>query len=808
MTRHARVAVIGSGIAGASIAWHLTRMGWSDILVLDQGGRTSGTTSHAPGLVGQLRSSATLTRMLMYSVGLYRGLRLQDQPGFFEVGSIRLATTPDRLLELKRQEGLARAVGLDAGLIPLDEVRRRFPLVDLDGVLGALFLPGDGSARAPILAAALLAGAEARGARVAEHTRVTGLDVSRGRLEALETSEGPIRADVVVSASGIWSPRIGRMAGITIPLLPMQHQYAATGPIAGLDEARPMANLRDPDGLVYFRQDGTGIVLGGYERDPLPFDVDAIPVSDNPTVQPFDRPRFESLLAAARRRIPALVDAPLVRTVNGLESFTPDGEFILGEAPGVAGLWFACGFCAHGVSGAGGVGKIMADWIVEGDPGFDLWHMDIRRFGPATDAPGFVSSRVQEVYRTYYDVGIPGRERDSGRNVRLSPLYSRLQALGACFGEKAGWERANWFEPNASRVQAAEAPRPAGWAGRNWSPAIAAEHIATRERVALFDESSFSKIEVEGEGALAFLQRVAANDVGRPPGSVTYTQLLNDRGGIECDLTINRLEEDRFMVVTGTAFGQHDLDWLRRHLPGDGVRLTDVSERLCCIGVWGPQARRLLGQVTRDDLSNLAFPYLSSRRITIGDVEVVASRVTYVGELGWELYAPAGAGGALWDLLREAGQPLGVMAAGYRAIDSLRLEKGYRYWSADIGPEHDPFEAGLGFAVRMKKGEFIGREALRRRRASAGGQALRCLVIGDPAQVALGGEPVWRGRELLGRVTSAGYGYTVRKSIAYAWLPASLTPGDEVEVELFGVAHRAMVSPEPLYDPEGERVRA
>ena len=808
MTRHARAVVIGSGIAGASVAWHLTRLGWNDILILDQGGRTGGTTSHAPGLVGQLRSSPALTRMLMYSVGLYRGLRLHDQPGFFEVGSIRLATTPDRLLELRRQEGLARAVGLEAGLISLEEVRRRFPLANLDGVLGALFLPGDGSARAPILAAALLADAEAAGARVAVDTRVTGLKVARGRLEGVETSAGPIRADVVVAASGIWSPRIGQMAGIRIPLLPMQHQYAATGPITGLDQARPMANLRDPDGLVYFRQDGTAIVLGGYERDPLHYGVDAIPASDNPTVHPFDARRFESLLAASRRRIPALVDAALVRTVNGLESFTPDGEFILGEAPGVAGLWFACGFCAHGVSGAGGVGKVMADWIVEGDPGFDLWHMDIRRFGPATDAPGFVSSRVHEVYRTYYDVGIPGRERDSARNARLSPLFSRLQALGASFGEKAGWERANWFEPNAALVSPADAPRPVGWAGRNWSPAIAAEHIATRERVALFDESSFSKIEVAGEGALAFLQRVAANDIGRPPGSVTYTQLLNDRGGIECDLTINRLEAGRFLVVTGTAFGQHDLGWLRRHLPAEGVRLTDVSERLCCIGVWGPEARRLLGQVTSEDLSNAGFPYLASRRLTIGGLEVVAARVTYVGELGWELYAPVEAGGALWDALWRAGQPLGAVAAGYRAIDSLRLEKGYRYWSADIDPEHDPFEAGLGFAVRMSKAGFVGREGLERRRAAGTGRALRCLVLDDPSQVAIGGEPVWRERELLGRITSAGYGYTVRKSIAYAWLPAALVPGEGVEVEMFGALHRAMVAAEPLYDPRGERLRA
>jgi glycine cleavage system aminomethyltransferase T/glycine/D-amino acid oxidase-like deaminating enzyme len=808
MTHHARVVVIGSGIAGASIAWHLTRLGWRDVLILEQGGRTCGTTSHAPGLVGQLRSAAALTRMLRYSVDLYRELRLDDQPGFFEVGSLRLATTADRLLELKRQEGLARAVGLEAGLIGLDEAHRRFPLMEMAGVRGALFLPSDGSARATILAGALLAGAEAGGARLVTDTTVTGFRIDDGRLRAVETSDGPVATEVAVSAAGIWSPRIGRMAGLAIPLLPMQHQYAASGPVAGLDASAPVPNLRDPDGLVYFRQDGTGIVLGGYERDPAPFEVAAIPASDNPTVHPFDQHRFAPLLAAARRRVPALAGAPLVTTVNGLESFTPDGEFILGEAPGVAGLWFACGFCAHGVSGAGGVGKAIADWIVHGDPGFDLWHMDIRRFGAATGASGFVSSRVHEVYRTYYDVALPGRERTSARNQRLSPLYSRLQALGASFGEKAGWERANWCEPNAALVSPADAPRPAGWAGRHWSPAIAAEHLATRERVALFDETSFSKIEIEGPGALPFLQWLAANDLDRPPGTVTYTQLLNERGGIECDLTINRLEATRFLAVTGTAFGQHDLDWMRRHLPPDGVRLTDVSERLCCIGMWGPAARDLLSRVAEGDVSNAAFPYLASRRLVIAGAEVVASRVTYVGELGWELYAPVEHGPAVWDALWEAGRPLGALAAGYRAIDSLRLEKGYRYWSADIDPEHDPFEAGLGFAVRMKKGEFLGRVALERRRVEPRRQALRCLVVADPAQVALGGEPVWSGADLLGRVTSAGYGYTVRQSIAYAWLPGTMASGREVEVELFGVRQRAHVSSEPLYDPRGERVRA
>ena len=500
----------------------------------------------------------------------------------------------------------------------------------------------------------------------------------------------------------------------------------------------------------------------------------------------------------------------MAKRVNGLESFTPDGEFILGEAPGLRGFWVACGFCAHGVSGSGGVGKVIADWIVEGDPGLDMWHMDIRRFGSYATSRRYISTRVHEVYSTYYDISYPALERSSARKLRLSPLYQRLAELGAVFGEKAGWERPNWFASNEQLADGQEWSRPQGWAGRYWSPAIGAEHQATRERVALFDETSFSKLEVLGPGALAFLQSITDNQMDQPPGTVTYTQMLNVHGGIECDLTVTRLAADRFQIVTGTAFGTHDLAWMQSHQPADGsVYINDITSSRCCIGVWGPHARALLQQVSENDFSNEAFPYLTAQQVTIGDIPALALRVTYVGELGWEIYAPTEYGLKLWDILWEAGRPLGVVAAGYSAIESLRLEKGYRYWSSDIHSEYTPYEAGLGFAVKLKKGDFLGRAALEHAKNEEIKRKLCCLTLDDTSVVALAGEPLLAGEQVLGCVTSGGYGYTIRRSIVYGYLPASYAmPGTRVEVQLFGIRYMATVMKEPLYDPMNARIKA
>lgn len=802
----ARIVIVGAGIAGASIALHLARLGERDVLVLDAGDLIGGTTSHAPGLVGQLRSSPSLTRMLMHSVALYRTLALDGTPGFEPVGSLRLASSPERLEELRRQHGFARGVGLETHLVGPEETRDLFPLLDGTGIHGALYLPSDGSATATVLAGAMVREAAASGIAFRPHTPVTGFEVVRQRVRAVLCGDERIAAEEVVIAAGIWSGLLARLAGVSLPLTPMQHQYAITRPLTHLPGAT-LPNVRDPDLLVYVRQRRDAFVTGGYERAPCPYPPAALATGRHGTVLPFDEERFAGLQAGLDRRFPSLRAAGRREGVNGLESFTPDGEFLLGPAPDVAGLWFACGFCAHGVSGGGGVGKVMAEWLVAGEPSLDLWHMDVRRFGRHAAGEAYVRARANEVYASYYDILHPGHERGTVRGLRLSPLYPDLDALGAAWGERAGWERANWFEPNAGRAPGRHRPR--GPASHHWSPAIEAEHLATRERAALFDFTSFAKLEVTGPGALAFLQRLAANEMNRPPGAVTYTQLLNPHGGIECDLTVTRLEEDRFRIITGTAFGTHDESWIRRHLPDDGsVSLQNVTSSLCCIGLWGPLARDILQPVTEEDLSDGAFPYLRARSIHIGPIAVVALRVTYVGELGWELYAPTEYGRALWRVLWEASRPFDALAGGYRAVESLRLEKGYRYWSTDITSERTPLEAGLGFAVRLRKGEFIGRDALLRQRAAGIDRTLCCLTLDDGSVEVQGHEPLLLGEEVVGRVTSGGYGYAVEESIAYGYLPVALAaPGTRLDLLWLGERIGATVRRTPLYDPENERIK-
>jgi glycine cleavage system T protein len=563
--------------------------------------------------------------------------------------------------------------------------------------------------------------------------------------------------------------------------------------------------MRDPSLLVYFRGESGGLVMGGYERNPAPWGLDGIPSDFNGQLLDEDWDRFEELMTNAVVRVPELEEAEVVKLVNGPEAFTPDGEFILGETD-VRGFWVAAGFCAHGLAGAGGMGQLMAEWIVEGVPSLDVWEMDSRRFGAAYTSREYTLARTLEVYSTYYDVKYPGHERQAGRPLRVSPTYERLSELGAAFGEKSGWERANWFEPNAQHGD--ESLRPRGWAGRLWSPAIGVEHRACREAVALFDESSFAKLDVLGPGSADFLERLCDNRVAREVGAVTYTQMLNRRGGIECDFTVTRLAEDRFRIVTGTAFGQHDSTWIRSHAPEDGsVSVEDVTSRFACLGLWGPAARDLLQSLMDADLANEAFPYMRAKQLSVGVVPCLAVRVTYVGELGWELYCPTEFGRRLWDTLWDAGAEHGLVAGGYKAIDSLRLEKGYRVWGADMTPDETPYEAGLGFAVKLDKGDFLGREALLGAREPE--RKLACLVLDEPRAVALGSEPVRMDGDILGRVTSGGYGYSVERSIAYAYVPArAAEPGRRVEVEIFGEWVGGEIAEEPLWDPAGERIRA
>jgi 4-methylaminobutanoate oxidase (formaldehyde-forming) len=804
MVDRARAVVIGGGVGGCSILYWLARLGWSDVVLVERADLTSGSTFHSAGLVGQLRGSLSLTKMMMSSVDLYRTLgdEVGLETGWREVGSLRLASSEARLEELRRQAGWARTFGLPLELVSAEEAARLFPPMSTEGVLGAAHLPTDGYIDPSQLTFALAEGARRHGAEISTGTRVTAIGVERGRVTGVETDRGSIETEIVVNAGGMFAAEIGRLAGVNVPVVPMAHEYLVTKP-SGLPLEMP--TMRDPSLLVYFRPESGGLVMGGYERDPAPWGLDGIPADFNGRLLDEDWPRFEELMANAIVRVPSLEDAEVVRLINGPEAFTPDGEFILGPTD-IRGFWVAAGFCAHGLAGAGGMGKLVAEWIIEGRPSLDVWEMDSRRFGPHYTSLDYTLARTVEIYSTYYDVKYPGHERQAGRPLRLSPTYERLSGLGAVFGEKSGWERANWFEPNEAAGD--ESLRPRGWAGRLWSPAIGAEHRACRETAAVFDETSFAKLDVTGVGAPDFLEGLCGNRVAREVGRVTYTQMLNESGGIECDFTVTRLAEDRFRIVTGTAFGRHDLAWIRAHAPGDGsVTVEDVTSRYACLGIWGPAAREILQPLTLADLSNEAFPYMHAHELTVGPAPCLAVRVTYVGELGWELYCPTEFGVALFDVLWKAGRPHGLVAGGYKAIDSLRLEKGYRVWGADITPHDTPYEAGLGFAVKLDKGDFLGRDALLSR--SEPERRLCCLVLDDARAVALGSEPVRVGGESVGRVTSGGVGYTVGRSIAYAYLPADRAgPGTPVEVEIFGEWTGGEIAPEPLFDPDAARIRA
>ncbi len=797
--------MIGGGVGGAAILYWLARLGWTETVLLERSRVTSGSTFHSAGLVGQLRGSLSLTQMMMNSVELYRALGAEVglETGWHEVGSLRLASSRERMEELARQASWAKTFGLPLELVSAEEAQRMFPPISTDGVLGAAYLSTDGYIDPSQLTFALLQGARRSGADICEDTRVTAIEVGGGRVRRVVTDRGAIDTELVVNAGGMFAPEIGRLAGVNVPLVPMAHEYLITKP-SGLPLDMP--TMRDPSLLVYFRPESGGLVMGGYERDPAPWGLDGIPPDFNAKLLEEDWDRFEPLMRNAIVRVPSIKEAQVVRLVNGPEAFTPDGEFILGPTE-VRGFWVAAGFCAHGLAGAGGMGRLVAEWIVDGRPSLSAWEMDSRRFGRSYLSREYTLARTREVYSTYYDVKYPGHERSAGRPLLVSPAYGRLVELGAAFGEKSGWERVNWFEPNAARGD--ESMRPRGWAGRLWSPAIETEHRVCRETAAIFDFTSFAKIEVRGPGSAAFLEGLTDNRVARGVGALTYTQMLNEGGGIECDFTVTRLGVERFRIVTGTAFGQHDLFWIRDHAPSDGsVQVEDVTSAYACIGLWGPLARRILQPLTLTDLESPAFPFMSARELAVGSVPCLALRVTYVGELGWELYCPAEFGLRLWDTVWGAGQAHGLVAGGYKAVDSLRLEKGYRVWGADIGPEVDPYQAGLGFCVKLDKGDFIGRPAVLKARESPAATRLACLVLDDPRSVALGSEPVRIAGVTAGRVTSGGYGYSVGRSIAYALVPTGAQAGTPVEVEIFGTWVPGQITEEPLFDPKGQRVRA
>ena len=807
----AKVVIIGGGVGGTSVAFQLAELGERDVVLLDRSDLTSGSTFHSAGLVGQLRADPTLTKMNMHSVDLYRRLQESETPpSWRECGSIKLASSPERMEEIRRQIGWARTFGLDLHEISPTEAQELFPLIDLDGVVGACYMPSDGQVDPSQLAQAMASGARKAGVKFFTHTRVLEIRTAAGRVTSVLTDKGEIECDVVVNCGGMYAPSIARMVGVRVPIIPMSHQYLITENF--LDpQAKHLPSLRDPDNLIYFRQEVSGLLMGGYERNSKPWTADHthfddIPADFNGRLLSEEWDRFEEIAINSQKRVPVMEQVGVKNFINGPEGFTPDNEFCLGETE-VGGFFVAAGFCAHGIAGAGGIGKVVAEWVITGEPQMDLWHMDIRRFGAAYKSPSFTLKRTQENYESYYDLHYPGEERKSARPLKTSPAYPWHLACGAVFGEKSGWERVNYYKDHETNDDL----KPYGWAGHHWSSAVAVEHHATRTHAGLFDESSFAKISVSGERAGDFLNHVCANDVVRGVGRATYTQALTTRGGIECDFTVTQTSENAFFIVTGTAFGTHDLGWLkkqRRELGFGEVVLEDVTGAYACFGLWGPNARKILEKLTPQDVSNEGFPFMTSREISIGDIPARATRITYVGELGWEFYVSTEFGAALWKLLFEAGEALGLMACGYKAIESLRLEKGYRAWGGEINTETNPWEAGLGFAVSKSKAEFIGREQLLAHKEKIS-RFLVAITFDDIRCVPLGNEPIRVNNQIIGRMKSGGQGYTIEKAIGYAYLPIEqATNGNKVEVEFFGAWEKGNVAVTPLFDAMNERIKS
>jgi glycine cleavage system aminomethyltransferase T/glycine/D-amino acid oxidase-like deaminating enzyme len=812
MQRHASVVIIGAGIAGVSAAFHLSRLGWRDIVVLEQGPlfQTGGSTSHAPGLIFQTNPSKTLAGFAQEAIRLYDSLELDGEPCWYGVGSLEVAATPERWHDLKRKLGWARSWGIDASLLDPAATKQRLPLIDSDAILGAFYVPSDGIAK-PVRAAEAMARVIASDASFHERTPVVGIDVASGRVQAVVTPSERIATDRVLLCAGIWGPRLGRLAGVPIPLAPVEHQFAWTTALPELrGETREIVHpiLRHQDKDLYVRQRRDGYAVGSYAHDPVVVDPDQIrghgEPDDMPASNPFDPAAFAPAWADAVALLPSLAQAGIADAFNGMFSFTPDSFPLLGESTVVRGFWTAE---ALWITHAGGATKAVAEWMTHGRSPVDVHESDLNRFEPHAATRSYVQARGAQQFREIYDVIHPLQPMEEPRPLRATPFYERQRDLGAAFFEARGWEQPRWYAANEQLVADHHAPGRADWAARFWSPIAAAEHRATRERVALFDMSPLPKLEVTGPGALACLDQLTTNRIDRPVGSVTYALLLDEAAGILSDVTVARLAADQFQLG---ANGPLDLAWLRRHLPADGsAQARDITDALCCLGLWGPRARDVLRRVTAADVSNDAFPYYTARRIDVGEVPVVALRVSYVGELGWELYTSPAYGRRLWDVLWAAGQEHGLIAAGRAAFDALRIEKGYRLWGVDMHAEYTPYEAGVGFAVKLAKGDFIGRDALVRHKETGPTRRLCCLILDDPSVVVIGKEPILAGDHVLGYVTSAAYGYAVDKSIAYGYLPIShAAEGSQVAVEWFGDRCPATVARDPLFDPDGLRLRA
>ncbi|GAB3626576.1 FAD-dependent oxidoreductase [Pandoraea terrae] len=818
---HARVVIIGGGIIGCSVAYHLAKLGWSDVVLIEQGQLSCGTTWHAAGLVGQLRSQESMTKLIRYSTKLYSELEAETglATGWKQCGSVSVARTAERMTQLKRTAAVARAYGVQCDVISPKEAGELWPAMRTDDLVGAVWLPGDGKANPTDLTQALARGARMRGVRIVENTRLTEIHtaepagvrtVTGVSWRNKEGEQGRIDADIVVNCAGQWAKAVGRMCGVTVPLHSAEHYYIVTERIEGVHPDLPV--MRDPDGFIYFKEEVGGLVMGGFEPNAKPWGMNGIPENFEFQLLPDDWDQFEILMENALIRVPALQTSQVKQFYNGPESFTPDNNFMLGEAPELRNFYVGAGFNSMGIASAGGAGMALAEWIVAGEPTMDLWPVDIRRFARFNGNDTWLHDRVKETLGLHYAMPWPNRELDTARPFRRSPLYAHLHAAGACFGSKMGWERPNFFAPTP-----AQATIEYSFGQQNWHAWSAAEHRACREGVALFDMSSFSKLLIKGRDAQSVLQYLCTNDVAVPPGKTVYTGMLNERGTYESDFTLTRLADDQYLMVTGSAQTTRDHDWLERRIPSDKhCTVVDVTGQYAVLAVMGPKSRALLQSLTRADLGNDAFPFGTSREIDLGYATVRATRLTYVGELGWELYVPVEFAVGVYEALHAAGKAFGLVNAGYYAIDSLRIEKGYRAWGRELTPDTNPIEGGLGFACKLASGiPFLGREAVLR--AKTEGVARRMTVItvdGAADRMLWGGEAILRDGKPVGFVTSAAFGHTLGCPVALGYVghpdgsaDAAYVQSGRYQVDLAGDLLDVSVHLRSPYDPAGERVK-
>ncbi len=809
LPKKSKVIIVGGGIVGTSIAYHLTKLGWTDVTLLEQNSLGGGTTWHAAGLVGQLRTTNSMTKINKYSVELYSNLEKETghHVGWKQVGSLIVGKSKDRMTQLRRTTAMAEIFGVEAHILSPAEAREKWPLIRIDDVLGAAWLPHDGKLIPKEVPIAFAIGAKKLGAEVIEGVRVTGIERRKGQVTGVTTTRGRIRAEYVVLSGGMWTRQLGLDCGVTIPLYPVEHHYVVSEPIPGAFDELPVG--RDPDLCIYFRGEGTAVMLGAFQKYTKPWMVDRVPDDFSFKLLDPDWEKYQQPLQGGKWRIPALENAKFTKFVNGPESFTPDNNFILGEAPELRGLFVAAGFNSVGIASAGGAGKYLAEWIIDGQPSIDLWSVDIRRFSPFANNLAFLRERVTEVLGLHYQMAWPNREPETGRGLRKTPLHDRLAAQGASFGVKNGWERPNWFAgPGARPVMDYSFDRP------SWFDHHAAEHRGAREKVALFDQTGFSKYVLKGRDAVKVLQRLCGADVDVTVGKVVYTGLFNDRGGFESDLTVIRTGESEYRLTSGTAQTGRDIAWFQRNTRGnEHAEVVDVTNAYGVLGVMGPSSRTLLSRVSDAELSNGAFPFGWCRRIAIGQATVEAVRITYVGELGWELHVPMGQLALVHDVLMEAGKDLGTVNAGHYAINSLRLEKGYSAWGAELSPEDTAFEAGLSaFIAWEKPGGFLGRDALLRQKENGWSRQLFTFVLEDPQPILWGSEPILRDGKICGYTTSASYGHTLGAAIGmgYVKCESRITPdfvrSGRYEINVSGRLHAARACPRSPYDPDRKKI--